>query len=34
MQIDILNLNTTFWHYKQIPITFEQGCSEKENIKY
>ena len=27
LQIDILNLNTTFWHYKNIPITFEQGCN-------
>ena len=26
-QIDILNLNTTFWHCKKISITFEQGCS-------
>ena len=24
-QIDILNLNTTFWHCKNNPITFEQG---------
>ena len=24
-QIDILNLNTTFWHCKKNPITFEQG---------
>ena len=27
LQIDILNLNTTFRHWKKIPITFEQGCT-------
>ena len=26
LQIDILNLTTTFWHCKNILITFEQGC--------
>ena len=27
LQMDILNSNTTFWHCKKIPITFEQGCT-------
>ena len=31
LQIDILNLNATFWHCKKFPITFEQGCTIHNN---
>ena len=32
LQIDILNLNTTFRHCKKSPITFEQWCTHMAEI--